>query len=162
MAEADTQGSGTTDSSYDRLSDLLEAGGTGPSGTNTARNPEDHKSSPSGKLSPSEDDKSTTERMGQITQDKTSQHTETQTKAVQANPHTEPLHQTHNNNCTNLEAQRVKKRRIFQVVVSVLVFLIAVKGSFWLKVMTLFVLLYGVKVLRRARDEFAEGHSDES
>ena len=164
MAEADTQGSGTTDSSYDKLSDLLEAGGTGPSVTNTktTRVSEDHKSSPSGKLSPCEDDKSTTEQLGHTNEENTSELTETQTNAVQANSHIETLHQTHNNDRTKQEDERVRNRRIIQVVGSVLVLLIAIKGNIWVKLVTLFVLLYGVKVLRRAQDDVAEGHGDDS
>ena len=135
MAGPDTLGSTTTDSSYDRLSDLLEGGGIGSSATDTAREQGDHKSCPCGNLPPGEGDNSTTEETGQLA-------------SSQAGDRTGARHDTHSSDDTIQYAKSVTNSGTFKVFLVLLLVLIVTKGNISVTAIISLVLWYRLRALR--------------
>ena len=145
MAQADTTGSTSTDSSYDRISDLLEGGDTGSNVTDTPGNSGDHEDCPCGERSSCEGCTSTIEQPAQTARSQVSEHTATR-------------HDTHSDEEIIPEANSVRNGKSFKVLLMLLLVLHAARGNVWVIVtgIAALVLWYGLRVLRRASDDAAE------
>ena len=175
MVEADNSDSKSTDSSYDRLSDIIEGEDTRSNVTDIAEGSGDHKDCPYEKLSSGEESISTTEQTGQNAKDSEDQKdcegcngpwcegciptTEQpdQTAVSQASDHTADGHDTHSSDETILEANPVRNGDNYRMVLVLLVF-IAARGDIWVTVIGLvaMILWYRFRGLGRASDDAAE------